>query len=707
MRILHLSDLHFGARHFFRKSPEDLALSIATCSEVGDVDLIVLSGDLTWAARTAEFNDAARFTRRITHELKAPGLVVPGNHDVDLSDRFAARSPSAATGRATRTMTSSQRVAAYQSFLRDAGLRPNSTTFPAWRDTSVTPAERVIMKREGPGWFAVGVNSAARLCELNANTSYPIAISSLVLYALDQLMRSRSQSADDEVRIFVLHHHLLPVSDRNWGSTEEDERLLGVSPDPSIISNSGQLQDWLAEYGFHLVLHGHKHVAHGRVDRSWSSKAANGRDIVIMGAGSAGVEKAHRPTDEPLSFNVVELDRLAAPDVRVLSRTLEIKTTNGRLSIQPTYGFDATLHRDQSRAVARVFHGRDSVICHALIHRDRQPDVLLRNFISVVDHHEFKHPPTLTWKGQPADRELVFNSFQALQPHLAADTASNVSQVRYSRGTRGLKLHYHLEHGKRLFSSQYGLPSSSPFLGALQALRGNSDQNRRSYVGLFRTEIDSLEEAHEPPPGLVGLQFVIETGTPERLSIVASFRYIELSFWWGVNMLEAQHLLASAHRDAGFERPIELGSITFFAALARWESSPELVARAALDTIHSEKLTEVVVRAVASGDRSAAKELSKMLEQKIELTSARNIDSFGLDEMAGLIAGLLKARIAPGRGRQSWTVIAQKLQLAVHRLDAAVRTDPGAKAPAIRAALVDEANEELAEALARLESIAR
>jgi 3',5'-cyclic AMP phosphodiesterase CpdA len=78
-RIVHLSDLHFGAH--------DEAIVMAVLDEVhaAKPDLVIISGDLTQRAKTEEFQKACRFLEQLRdggHEV----LAVPGNHDVPLYD---------------------------------------------------------------------------------------------------------------------------------------------------------------------------------------------------------------------------------------------------------------------------------------------------------------------------------------------------------------------------------------------------------------------------------------------------------------------------------------------------------------------------------------------------------------------------------------------------------------------------------------------
>lgn len=82
MRLVHISDLHFGALN--PVLPEALLKSI----ELHEPDLVVISGDLSQKGKPAEFKAARAFLDALT----APYFVVPGNHDMphglDLWGRF-------------------------------------------------------------------------------------------------------------------------------------------------------------------------------------------------------------------------------------------------------------------------------------------------------------------------------------------------------------------------------------------------------------------------------------------------------------------------------------------------------------------------------------------------------------------------------------------------------------------------------------------
>lgn len=72
MRVIHLSDLHYGR--------VDYAIEVALLDKICELkpDVVVVSGDLTQRARRSQFEDARRFL----DSLPCPYLVVPGNHDI-------------------------------------------------------------------------------------------------------------------------------------------------------------------------------------------------------------------------------------------------------------------------------------------------------------------------------------------------------------------------------------------------------------------------------------------------------------------------------------------------------------------------------------------------------------------------------------------------------------------------------------------------
>jgi 3',5'-cyclic AMP phosphodiesterase CpdA len=74
MKIIHLSDLHFGT--------EWVGIVDILLKDIQQVqpDIIIISGDLTQRARDTQFKAAKAFIQKLPH----PVVCVPGNHDITL-----------------------------------------------------------------------------------------------------------------------------------------------------------------------------------------------------------------------------------------------------------------------------------------------------------------------------------------------------------------------------------------------------------------------------------------------------------------------------------------------------------------------------------------------------------------------------------------------------------------------------------------------
>ena len=157
-RLVHLSDLHFGAH--------DDKLVEAVEAQVDDLkpDLVVISGDFTQRARTEQFREACEFLERLQHSGHEV-LGVPGNHDVPLYDvlrRFL--SP----------------LARYRRFI----------------DDSLCPFVEL------PGVAVLGINTARSLTFKDGRIN-----KEQVQFIRDTFSRAPSEA----VRILVTHHPLLAL----------------------------------------------------------------------------------------------------------------------------------------------------------------------------------------------------------------------------------------------------------------------------------------------------------------------------------------------------------------------------------------------------------------------------------------------------------------------------------------------------------------
>ncbi|MET0378727.1 MAG: metallophosphoesterase, partial [Spongiibacteraceae bacterium] len=78
--VLHISDLHFGTERL----PVMHALQAWVRTE--KPDLLIVSGDITQRARSAQFRAAAEYIGSLSVPAR---LVIPGNHDIPLFNVFA------------------------------------------------------------------------------------------------------------------------------------------------------------------------------------------------------------------------------------------------------------------------------------------------------------------------------------------------------------------------------------------------------------------------------------------------------------------------------------------------------------------------------------------------------------------------------------------------------------------------------------------
>lgn len=197
MTILHASDLHFGKPH----RPEAAAALLELAQEA---DAIVVSGDLTQRAKSAEYRGAGAFLSRLG--ARRPQVAVPGNHDVPLYrvwERFA-----------TPYRKYRRHVAQELDTVLDAGPAAGRAPFVRF----------------------VALNSSApRRAVVNGRLSRR-----QLAFAEAAFARSPAGAC----RVLVVHHNLTRAGD-----------------DPPPLHGAPAVLDRIVEWGVDLVLSGHAHCA--------------------------------------------------------------------------------------------------------------------------------------------------------------------------------------------------------------------------------------------------------------------------------------------------------------------------------------------------------------------------------------------------------------------------------------------------------------
>jgi Icc protein len=232
-RIVQLSDLHCGQQFFL---PHLLERAIAEVNELGP-DVVVVSGDLTSNGFKDEYALAREYLDRVQCEAM---VVIPGNHDsrnvgyVHFEELFGER---------------------------NSVLRVDGVTVVAV-DSTEPDLDNGQIGRGRYRWieeqFTSGVGSD-----------------------VDETDPARPKAAA-ELRVFVLHHHLLPVP--------------GTGRERNIVHDAGDTLEALQRAQVDLVLAGHKHVPY-----AWRLE-----DLFVVNAGTVSSSRL-RGNGRPC-YNVVEID---------------------------------------------------------------------------------------------------------------------------------------------------------------------------------------------------------------------------------------------------------------------------------------------------------------------------------------------------------------------------------------------------------------
>jgi Icc protein len=235
--IAQLSDLHCGSPSF------DSELLSAGVKEVIalDPDLVVVGGDLTAEGYAHEFRDAQRHLEPL-FDAGLNTLVVPGNHDsmnvgyLHFADTFGAGD----TGKGDRV--------ARVNFAGHARERPMKISVVAIDSSKPDLAEGEVGRERYP-WI-------------------------------------REQfAADADLRIFVLHHHLVAVP--------------GTGRERNTVWDAGDVLALLSELRVDIVLSGHKHVPH-----VWLLD-----NVLLVNSGTVSSYRLRGYTRP--SYNVIEVTDMA------------------------------------------------------------------------------------------------------------------------------------------------------------------------------------------------------------------------------------------------------------------------------------------------------------------------------------------------------------------------------------------------------------
>jgi 3',5'-cyclic AMP phosphodiesterase CpdA len=334
LRIIHLSDVHFGEEHRFggEKAPggdfipggpslaESIRADLAKLkadkanAEPEPPQIVCLTGDLTQKALGGEFEKAVRFCRELCEgdARLGPLAVVPGNHDVDWTQDKG---------------QNTSRMRPWSLFRLELFGERNDWARDA-RDACV----RTDLV-ESHGVIIAEINSCRFVQKDPSTDTHRGRVSDEALSSLETQLEELDPEVNRScVKIALVHHHPILIPDLTEGGRGYD-----------AIVGSGDLLRTLRQYGFHLLLHGHKHIPFTFTEDSLSAQELSAQEtepqgrrgyplfVVCGGSASSGDLPDQRPAVN--CYNRIEIKWL--PDAgqfrcRVETRELVRTTSNNK-----------------------------------------------------------------------------------------------------------------------------------------------------------------------------------------------------------------------------------------------------------------------------------------------------------------------------------------------------------------------------------------
>jgi 3',5'-cyclic AMP phosphodiesterase CpdA len=239
VRIAHLSDFHFDGSPELRAAlPALVDVAAAT-----HPDIVIVTGDLTAGGRPQELDAVAAELERFG---SIPRVVIPGNRDLV---------PSVGPPGEARTLPVDSDLDYFLAMEPALGFGFDDDD-PA--DRAASPGAAFAERFGGID----GMHAASDV-HVVAMSSTPRLRSAAIERAAGALRRA----APGALRVFALHHGLLPVPGRKLR-------------DGDLANRSGDILALLADLRVDLALHGHIHRAH-----AWRLSSAS-HSLVVASAGA-------------------------------------------------------------------------------------------------------------------------------------------------------------------------------------------------------------------------------------------------------------------------------------------------------------------------------------------------------------------------------------------------------------------------------------
>jgi len=285
IEIIHLSDAHFGAWHQFNPMHSVTGDSLSPSGMVTLADkvledlkdqyfpeseeqrfgpsgrcpaILCITGDLAQTGSYEEFQQAKLFLDSLAQSRPFAGIrsvfLVPGNHDVIYSEPNVGK-----------------RWQQFINFFNDVYGRSIPNSQP-------NGCAEIIDRVDDLGAIIACINTSVYVQKGSPDEQRGQVDEAQLATLEDQLRKIPKKKRESAIRIALMHHHpvLIPA-------LAEEHRGYDA------VERSGQLLNLLQDYGFQLILHGHKHyplsfsenivVAFEQLER---------RPMMIVSGGSVG-----------------------------------------------------------------------------------------------------------------------------------------------------------------------------------------------------------------------------------------------------------------------------------------------------------------------------------------------------------------------------------------------------------------------------------
>lgn len=291
--LVHISDVHATAGFDVETAADVLTTDVQTVigsRGIATVDFLVCSGDVANSGLAAEYAIAQKFIDRVIVTLaiaRSDVIVVPGNHDVDWRNIWY-EWHSKGTVPADKKASSEEFCGGF--------IYPLPGKYPSRMDNYAQFSRYYSMpvfatNDRDHGWAVTSrtkrvqflcFNSASAIDEFHPKRIVvPAPAVTACLEAANGALQADARA--NMLRIAVVHHP---------GSGDES------------ISNP-EFVERLSANETKFLLHGHVH----ELRQENPLIRTRGRDLHIVGCGTLGATKTHRPVDVPIMYNIIEIDR--------------------------------------------------------------------------------------------------------------------------------------------------------------------------------------------------------------------------------------------------------------------------------------------------------------------------------------------------------------------------------------------------------------